>query len=101
MTQNLNITIDPEVHAYLNKKKRTILALDLLISGGGCCPTFEVADIAYKKPENEALYNSYNIEEIEIYISKKVIVRAPVLRFSLEKMGMIKQIVPKGLSLKK
>lgn len=100
MSQNMNIVIDPEVKAYLIKKKKNCLVLDILKSGGGCCPTYDVADISHKKPDDLTLYNTYTTDDIEIHISIKAIVSAPVLRFSIEKMGLIKQIVAKGLYLK-
>lgn len=100
MTQSLNIAIDQDVIDYLNKKKKKILVLDISQSGGGCCPTYEVMDITYKKPEDVALYNASTVEEIEIFITKKAIVAAPVLRFSLENSGLIKHIIAKGLHLK-
>lgn len=101
MTQNTIIAIDSDVHDFLTKKKKKALVLDISKSGGGCCPTYEVADITYKKPENEVLYIVSVIEEIEVYISKIATVTAPVLRFSLENVGFVKQIVVKGISLKK
>ena len=100
MSQNMNIAIDPEVQAYLNKKKRKILVLDLLKSGGGCCPTYDVTEISYKKPVDTTLYRSTFIEGVEIFISNKVIINAPVLRFSMENLGLIKQIVARGIYLK-
>ncbi len=100
MSQNVNIAIDPEVQEYLKKKKKNCLVLDILKSGGGCCPTYDVADISHKKPTDLSLYNTFEKEDIEIYISIKAIVSAPVLRFSIEKMGLVKQIVAKGLYLK-
>lgn len=100
MTQNTMIAIDSEVQDFLIKKKKKTLVLDISISGGGCCPTYEVADISYKKPENISLYNVSITDDIEVYISKMAIVSAPVLRFSLEN-GFVKQIVAKGLNLKK
>lgn len=100
MSQNVNIAIDPEVQAYLKKKKKNCLVLDISKSGGGCCPTYDVADISYKKPDDLTLYNTFNKDDLEIYISNKVIINAPVLRFSLENIGLIKQIIAKGIYLK-
>ena len=100
MSQNVNIAIDPEVQAYLIKKKKNCLVLDILKSGGGCCPTYDVTEISYKKPVDSTLYRSTFIEGVEIFISNKVIINAPVLRFALEKSGLMKQIVAKGIYLK-
>ena len=52
MLQNMNITIDPEVKVFLIKKKKKCLVLDISKSGGGCCPTYEVVDISYTKPDD-------------------------------------------------
>lgn len=100
MSQNMNIVIDPEVHAYLKKKTKNYLVLDILKSGGGCCPTYDVAEISYKKPEDTTLYRTSSIDGVEVFISNKVIINAPVLRFSLEHLGLMKQIVAKGIYLK-
>lgn len=100
MSQNLTIAIDPEVQAYLIKKKKICLVLDILKSGGGCCPTYDVTEISYKKPVDATRYRSTFIEGVEIFISNKVIINAPVLRFSLENSGLMKQIVAKGIYLK-
>ena len=59
----------------------------------------------YMKGSKEAfMTQNLNIAidpEVQAILLKKVIISAPVLRFSVEKMGLIKQIVSKGLSLKK
>lgn len=101
MTQSTIIAIDPDVRDFLTKKNKMMLVLDIFKSGGGCCPTYEVADITYKKPEQTMLYNLSIIDDIEVYISKMAIITAPILRFSLENKGFMKQITPKGLNLKK
>ena len=86
MLQNMNITIDPEVKVFLIKKKKKCLVLDISKSGGGCCPTYEVVDISYTKPDDLTVYYTSVVEGIEIYVSIKAIVSAPVLRFSLENL---------------
>ncbi len=100
MSLNMTIVIDPEVQVQLKKKKKKSMVLDISKSGGGCCPTYDVVDISFKTPEDVTLYHSIVQDDLEIYISKKATVNAPVLRFSLEKTGLIKQIVARGLLLK-
>jgi hypothetical protein len=98
--QQTNILIDLEVLAFLEKKNKKCLVLDITRSGGGCCPTYEVADISFKKPDDSSLYNTFFKDDIELYITNNAIIIAPVLRFSLERTGLMKQIVAKGIYLK-
>ena len=100
MSLNITIVIDPKVQAQLKNKKKKCMVLDISKSGGGCCPTYDVADISFKIPEDVTLYHTMVQDDLEIFISKKATVITPVLRFSLEKMGLIKQIVARGLLLK-
>lgn len=102
MTQfNTIIKLDSDVIDYLEKRNKNTITLIIKISGGGCCPTFESADIELKTPEH--LHNYYHIEQddLHFYIMKTAKISAPVLRFALEKSFLSKTIVPLGLSLKK
>lgn len=97
----LEIKITPEVMAYLKKKDKDQFTLDIRTSGGGCCPTIEVAEVIVKAPDNTALYNLYVQDGIHIYISKKARISVPVLKFILKKSFLMTDIQPIGLSLKK
>lgn len=100
MTTNYQIKIDDSALAYLRKKKKNTVTLNINKSGGGCCPTIEVADIDLTKPENTKLYNAYAVGEITVFVSKIAQVSAPVLRFKLQKTLFFSTLVPVGLRLK-
>lgn len=100
MNTNYEIKIDDNVISYLSKKNKKVITLTINQSGGGCCPTFEIADIDLKAPENELIYNQFQINGITVYVSKIAKVTTPVLKFSLEKLLFVSSIVPVGLSLK-
>lgn len=100
MKNSISIKFDENVVRYLEQKKRNTLTLTINISGGGCCPTIEVADIDFSPPEECDDYNKFNCENINVYISKKAKIITPVLRFKLEKNLFFCRIVPIGLNLK-
>jgi len=100
MNTNYDIKIDDNVLAYLQKKNKNIITLTVNKSGGGCCPTIEVADIDLKEPLNLVIYNRFEVGDITVFVSKIARVTAPVLRFQLQKTLFISSIVPAGISLK-
>lgn len=100
MKNSINIKFDENVLSYLEQKKRNTLTLTINISGGGCCPTIEVADIDFSPPEELGDYNKFECDNINVYISKRAKILTPVLRFKLEKNLFFSRIVPIGLSLK-
>jgi len=100
MKVNYSIKVDEQVIHHMKKKKKTHLTVTVKQSGGGCCPTIEVADVDLAPPSNQDLYNLFHVDDISVYVSKSARVTAPVLRLSLEKSFFINSIVPQGLSLK-
>lgn len=100
MYTNFKIAIDDNVLEYLKKKNKKVITLTINKSGGGCCPTFEVADVDLSEPSNMLIYNKYNIGDITVFVSKIAKVTAPVLRFSLNRTFFLSSIVPSGISLK-
>lgn len=99
MKQHYEIKLDENLVKYLEKKKKNVITLTIKKNGGGCCPTFESADIDLKKPIDINNYNVFNIENIHIYVCKNAKVTAPVLKFELKKSFLLSHIVPLGLSL--
>ena len=100
MNTGYKIKIDDAVLAYLKKKKKNTITLTVNKSGGGCCPTIEVADVDLREPVNTVVYDKFVVGDINIFVSKIARVTAPVLRFSLQKTLFVSSIVPAGLSLK-
>ena len=97
----MNIEISRPVMAHMKKKGKNDLTLTIRTSGGGCCPTFEVADVEMRKPEAVDDYNLINFEGVHVYVAKTAKITAPILKFNLEKSFFSKSIVPAGLTLKK
>lgn len=97
----MNIKIDESVMAYMAKKGKNTITLNVHKSGGGCCPTFEVAEVEMKAPNNTDDYNHFTQDGIDIYVAKTAKIATPVLKFTLEKSFFSKEIVPVGLMLKK
>jgi hypothetical protein len=100
MYSNFKIIIDDSVLDYLKAKNKRVITLSINKSGGGCCPTFDVVDISLRVPSNIEMYNKYEDGNITIFISKLVIIKAPVLRFSLKKSLFFSNIIAVGLTLK-
>ncbi len=100
MNMNYEIKIDDTLLAYLKKKNKSIISLTVNTSGGGCCPTIEVADVEIREPSNLNDYNKYEAHGVSVFVSKNARVTAPVLRFQLKKSLFVSNIIPIGLSLK-
>lgn len=97
----MNIKIDQSVLTHMAKKGKNSLTLNIHISGGGCCPTFEVSEVEMEAPDNVDGYNHFVQDGINVYVVKTAKITAPVLRFTLEKSLLSKKIVPAGLILRK
>lgn len=100
MSTNYKIKIDEGVLEYLKKKNKSIITLTVNQSGGGCCPTIEVANIELFEPDNSTLYNRFIVDDITIFVSKNARVTTPVLSFTIEKTLFFSNIVPVGITLK-
>lgn len=94
------IKLSPDVVAYLKQKNKTSLTLDIIVSGGGCCPTFETSQITYKKPQNDQLYLCEKSEGITVYVARLARVQTHVLQFELVTQVIGKRIEAVGLALK-
>lgn len=96
----MDIRISSEVAEYLSQKNKRDLTLTVHESGGGCCPTIESLDITLDAPSDSDGYRDFVVDGISVYLSARVRVIAPVLRFKLVKGFMSKEIVVEGLYLK-
>ena len=101
MNKSFSIKIDQNVLNYMKKKRKEILTLDIITTGGGCCPTFEIAEVDLLKPKQPELFDDYEQDNITLYISKKAKIPAKTLQFKLEKKLFGATILVEGLSLKK
>lgn len=97
---NININIEEAVINYLQKKKNDSFTVNIKTSGGGCCPTFEIAEIELGKPKDINIYEIYQSNGITIFMSKKAIIIS-TLSFSLQKNILTNSIIVSGLSLKR
>lgn len=101
MDKSFKIKIDDTVLAYMNKKRKRDLTLTISSTGGGCCPTFEIAEVSLTKPDQSDSFDIFQQNGVTVYISKNVKVIAPTLHFTLKKNLIGATIQPEGLSLKK
>lgn len=97
---DFKINLTEALIEHMNKKRKSSLTLDINTLGGGCCDTFEALDITFGKPENPDLYHMKSIKEIDIYISRRSRVLAPVLKFDLQKKRFSNKIVVEGIALR-
>jgi len=101
MDKAFQIKMDDAVLGYLDKKRKTALTLTISATGGGCCPTFEIAEVSLTKPDQSDSFNSFQQNDVTVYISKNAKVTAPTLHFTLKKNLLGATIQAEGLSLKK
>jgi Fe-S cluster assembly iron-binding protein IscA len=101
MNKNITIKIDDDVLEWMNKKRKRVLTLRVNTTGGGCCPTFEIADINLFKPDQVENFETFEQNDITVYISKNTRISAPTLHFILKKNLIGATIQAEGLSLKK
>lgn len=97
---SINISIEEGVLNYIEKKNVDCLSVDITMSGGGCCPTFEMAEINLRRPKDLSKYDAYQSNGINIYVEKKAIINSTLV-FSLQKNFLTSSIIVSGLSLRK
>ncbi|WP_041668844.1 hypothetical protein [Acetobacterium woodii] len=101
MNQSYKIKIDQSVLDQAHKKDKNVLTLSISTTGGGCCPTFETAEVNLIKPDDTEPYDIFEQDNMTIYISKRARVIAKTLHFKLKKNLIGVTIQAEGLSLKK
>lgn len=101
INKNITIKIDDDVLEWMNKKRKRVLTLQVNTTGGGCCPTFEIADINLFKPDQVENFETFEQNDITVYISKNARISARTLHFMLKKNLIGATILAEGLSLKK
>lgn len=94
----MTIKIEDTLRDYLNKKQKKTLRLDIKITGGGCCDTFEMAEVETTPPENTGLYHEEHVDDITVYVSKRAKVLSTLV-FKLQKTLFLNTIEVSGLSL--
>lgn len=97
--KNFSISLDEKLMAYLTKKRKAVLTLTVVKSGGGCCPTFEIANVDVNQPSSLENYTHFEHQGISIYISNNTRIIASTLSFKLNKTLFIKDITVSGISL--
>jgi hypothetical protein len=101
MNKNFTIKIDEAVLMLMHKKRKKVLTLSVNTTGGGCCPTFEIAEVDMYKPDQIENFESFEQNDITLYISKNARIAAPTLHFKLKKNFIGATIQAEGLSLKR
>lgn len=101
MNKNFTIKIDETVLTLMHKKRKKVLTLSVNTTGGGCCPTFEIAEVDMNKPDHAENFELFEQNDIILYISKNARIAAPTLHFKLKKNFIGTTIQAEGLSLKK
>lgn len=101
VSKSYGIKIDQSVLDYMDKKGKDVLTLDIILTGGGCCPTMEISEIEFRKPDKTDLYDVYEQNDITLYISKKAKITAPTLHFILKNKFIGSTIETEGISVKK
>ncbi len=101
MNKNFTIKIDEAVLMLMHKKRKKVLTLSVNTTGGGCCPTFEIAEVDMNKPDHAENFELFEQNDIILYISKNARIAAPTLHFKLKKNFIGTTIQAEGLSLKK
>ena len=101
MNKSYKIEIDQPVLDYMKRKRKNVLTLEISSTGGGCCPTFEIAEVNLIIPDKTELFNVYLQNDITLYISKKTKVIAQTLHFTLKKNFFGATILVDGIFLKK
>jgi len=101
MNKSYKIEIDQPVLDYMKRKRKNVLTLEISSTGGGCCPTFEIAEVNLITPDKTELFNVYLQNDITLYISKNAKVIAQTLHFTLKKNLFGATILVDGIFLKK
>lgn len=94
------VELDPKVLEFLKKKNRHCLTLNVLQSGGGCCPTIDSVELNYNEPKELEKYHHLELDGIQIYVGKEVKILAAKLHFVLEKSLFGLSIVPVGIQVR-
>ncbi|WP_296558917.1 hypothetical protein [uncultured Acetobacterium sp.] len=100
MNTEYTVSVDNEVIEFMKKMDKKELKLDIILTGGGCCPFFDVSEIDFGKPEQADLYDVYEQDDIKLNISKKTKVIEPVLHFKLKEKFGGEMIYVEGLDVK-
>jgi hypothetical protein len=95
----MEVMIGDAVRDYMKKKETQDLTLSVHKSGGGCCPTFEVAEVTLGKPEKADWFRTVDESGIHVHIAKNVKAASPVIRFKLQKNLFTKTVIAEGLKL--
>jgi hypothetical protein len=98
---NFAIKIDDAVLNWMRKKRKKVLTLLVNTTGGGCCPTFEIAEVDMYKPDHAEEFELFEQNDITLYIGKNARIAAPTLHFKLKKNFIGATIQAEGLSLKR
>lgn len=101
MKQLYKIEIDQSVLEQAHKKGKKVLTLSISTTGGGCCPTFETAEVNLIKPDDVEQFDIFEQDNMTIYISKRARIIAKTLHFKRKKNLIGATIQVEGLSLKK
>nr|WP_320025429.1 hypothetical protein [uncultured Acetobacterium sp.] len=100
MNTEYAVSVDNEVIEYMNKLDKKELKLDIILTGGGCCPFFDVSEIDFGKPDQPDLYDVYEQDDIKLNISKKTKVIDPILHFKLKEIFGGEMIYVEGIDVK-
>ncbi len=95
------VKVDPEVKAFLSKKNKSCITLEIITSGGGCCPTMELPEISYVSPKEKEKFQYVKVDDLDIYVGNNVRITAPQLKFTLSSMMFLKKIEVAGITYKK
>ncbi|MDK2940795.1 MAG: hypothetical protein PWP56_308 [Acetobacterium sp.] len=100
MNTEYAVSVDNEVIEYMKKMDKKELKLDIVLTGGGCCPFFDVSEIQFAKPDQPDLYDVYEEADIKLNISKKTKVIEPLLHFKLKEVFGGEMIYVEGIDVK-
>lgn len=100
MNTEYTVSVDNEVIEFMKKMDKKELKLDIVLTGGGCCPFFDVSEIELAKPDQPDLYDVYEEADIKLNISKKTKVTEPILHFKLKETFGGEMIYVEGIDVK-
>lgn len=101
MLSQYEVKLSSELIEHLKNKGKHSITLDINILGGGCCATFESEEITLSEPQDESLYDKIEYDSIQVYVSRKARIIAPVLHFRMHSGLLIKKVMVDGLSIRK
>ena len=95
----MKVEIDPRVPEFLRQQGGQALTLDLEEIPSACCVgRLPEMKISYRPPEHPDRYRHFNVDGVELHLSKLLRTR-DTLRVSLTGMGPFKKIEVAGIHL--